>query len=84
MVSYAKYVKEAMRRADYEKMEDGSWFATIPGFGGLWACGRSIEDARDELFTALEGWLLMNAYVSQLPTPELDGMVLGPPERVSE
>jgi len=84
MVSYTKYVKEAMRRAEYERMEDGSCFASIPGFVGLWGSGRNVEDARDDLFTALEGWLLVNAYVSQLSPPVLDGMVFGPPERVSE
>ena len=84
MASYSEYLKEAMRRAEYERLEDGSGFyAHIPGFDGLWASGPTIEDTRNELFDALDGWLYVNAFVSQLPAPKLEGVELAPPTRSS-
>jgi predicted RNase H-like HicB family nuclease len=77
LVSYATYVKEAMRKATYEQMEDGSWFASIPDFVGLWASGPTIEETRDDLLGALEGWLVTNVFVSQIPVPVLNGVAFG-------
>jgi len=43
MASYSEYLKAAMRRAEYERLEDGSGFyAHIAGFDGLWASGYTI------------------------------------------
>ena len=42
-----------MKSAEYEKMEEGGWFAFIPGLDGLWATGPTIELARKELQEAL-------------------------------
>jgi predicted RNase H-like HicB family nuclease len=84
-VTYLQYLKEAMRRALYERLEDGSgYYGRIPGFEGLWATGATMEDARNELFDALDGWLYINAFVSQLPLPELDGISLTPPSRTAD
>jgi predicted RNase H-like HicB family nuclease len=85
MASYLEYLKQAMRRAEYERLEDGSGFyAHIPGFDGLWANGATIEDTRNELFDALDGWLYVNTFVSQLPPPILEGVELAPPSRSSD
>ena len=46
-----------MKSAEYEKMEEGGWFAFIPGLDGLWATGPTIELARKELQEALDGWI---------------------------
>jgi predicted RNase H-like HicB family nuclease len=56
---FAEYLAKAAEKADYEKMENGHFFATIPGFQGLWAEGTSVESARRELLDALESWLLL-------------------------
>ena len=29
-----EYLAAALRKAEYKKLEDGSWFAEIPGFKG--------------------------------------------------
>ena len=56
---FTDYIAKAVERAVYEKMENGRYFATIPGFRGLWAEGKSVEGARRELIDALEDWVLL-------------------------
>ena len=55
----AEYIAKAVEKAAYEKMENGRFFATLPGFKGLWAEGKTVEAARRELISTLEDWLLM-------------------------
>jgi predicted RNase H-like HicB family nuclease len=53
------YIAKAVEKAEYEKMENGRFFATIPGFKGLWAEGKTVEGARRELISTLEDWVLL-------------------------
>lgn len=79
MSSFLEYLNEAMRRAEYERMESGEWFAKIPGFEGLWASGKTIEDARNDLWSALDGWLYVNVVVARNPLPDIgDGAATDP------
>lgn len=55
----ADYITKAVEKAEYERLEAGSYFATIPGFKGLWAEGKTVEAARRELISTLEDWLLL-------------------------
>ena len=54
-----EYIEYAMRKAHYELMKDGQFFATIPKCKGLWAEGRTLEKCREELRSTLEDWLLL-------------------------
>lgn len=54
-----EYIKGALERAEYKKIEDGTWFAEIPGFEGVWANGKTIEECRKELMEVLEEWLIL-------------------------
>lgn len=56
---FTDYIAKAVEKAGYEKMENGRYFATIPGFRGLWAEGKTIERARRELIETLEDWVLL-------------------------
>jgi len=80
MATYLEYMAAAMRRAEYEPLEEAGtvagWYGHIPGFEGLWASGASVEEARAELWQALDGWLTVNFFVSQLPPPDI-GVRLG-------
>lgn len=76
IASYGAYLREAMRRAEYERLENGEWYVHIPGVPGLWASGPSVEDARSELSEALDGWLFVAGVVSHLPPPPLAGVEL--------
>ena len=45
-----KYLGAAMRRAQYEIVEeDGSFFGRIPGLDGVWAGAARLEVCREEL-----------------------------------
>lgn len=63
----SKYILTAMRRAQYEQMEDGEWFASIPGFEGLWASGPSVEEAREQLLETLYEWISVHGRKNHLP-----------------
>ena len=54
------YIDAAMRRAKYELLGDGEGFAgTIRGFRGLLGHARTLEACRDDLYGALQSWLLV-------------------------
>jgi predicted RNase H-like HicB family nuclease len=57
MATYHQFIESAMEHAQYEKMESGEWFASIPGLAGLWASGPNVEVARKDLLDALHGWI---------------------------
>ncbi|HVA68942.1 MAG TPA: type II toxin-antitoxin system HicB family antitoxin [Candidatus Binataceae bacterium] len=76
MATYLEYMKVAMRHARYEEVEGEGWYGSIPGFGGLWANGPTLEDTREELYSALDGWLHVNFFLGTGKAPELDGISL--------
>ncbi len=47
-----EYLHAAMRHAEYERMEDGSWYSHIPGLPGLWSSAETVEDTRNHLLSA--------------------------------
>lgn len=68
-----EYCQKAIERAEYKKLDDGSWFAEIPGFQGVWADGDTVERCRNELFTVLEEWLLLKVRDGDI-IPDVDGV----------
>ncbi|MDP2183794.1 MAG: type II toxin-antitoxin system HicB family antitoxin [Actinomycetota bacterium] len=52
-----RYVLNAVRLADVEAMEDGRFYAEIPGIQGVWADGDSVAEVCEELDAALRTWL---------------------------
>ena len=83
MATYLEYLQAAMDRAEYERMEDGEWYAHIPEFKGLWATGSTKEQAQSSLYTALDGWIHVNAHVAKQQLPRLNGLSpFDPPEKV--
>lgn len=52
-----RYVLNAMLRASLEQMEDGRYFAEVPGLQGVWADGDSEQAAYNELHETLQAWL---------------------------
>ena len=69
------YCQRALERAEYKKLEDGTWFAEIPGFPGVWANGKTVEECRQELITVLEEWLILKLRDKD-PIPDVDGLRL--------
>jgi predicted RNase H-like HicB family nuclease len=48
-----------MRHAHFELLENGRFYGSIPGFQGVWSEGATLEECRDELVEALEGWMIV-------------------------
>ena len=83
MATILEYMNAAMRHAEYERLESAEWYAHIPGFEGLWATGATVEDARTELYSALDGWLYVNAFKGKGTAPEFEGLTIySPPPKV--
>ena len=77
-----EYMEHAMRKAHYELLEDGRFFATIPKCKGLWAEGRTLEKCREELRSTLEDWLLLGLQLGHA-LPVVDGINLNRSNRKS-
>jgi predicted RNase H-like HicB family nuclease len=70
MATLLHYTNAAMRRAKYEQMEDGKWYASIPGFIGLYTVGSSVEEARRKLYDTFAGWVYVCAVKDENNPPE--------------
>lgn len=68
-----EYCLKAIEKARYREMNDGTWFADIPGFKGVWANGVLIEECRKELIEVLEEWLILKLRDKD-PIPTIDGL----------
>jgi len=53
------YIDEAMKRATYKILEDGTYYGEIGGFQGVWANETTLEECRRVLQEVLEEWLLL-------------------------
>ena len=36
-----EYIQKALEKAEYKVLDDGTWFASIPDFQGVWANART-------------------------------------------
>jgi predicted RNase H-like HicB family nuclease len=70
-----EYTERAIKKAEYKKLEDGTWFGEIPGFEGVWANGDSLENCRHELIDVLEEWLILKLRDDD-PVPAVDGLTI--------
>ncbi len=67
------YIDTAIKKAEYKKLEDGTWFGEIPLLKGVWANGDSVEECRSELLDVLEEWLLLKIKDND-PIPRIAGV----------
>jgi predicted RNase H-like HicB family nuclease len=84
MATVWEYMSAAMRHAVIERIGDeNEYYGHIPEFVGLWATGAAEEEARQELYSALDGWLHENAFHGTQKPPRIDGLsFLDPPQRI--
>jgi predicted RNase H-like HicB family nuclease len=54
-----RYIQEAMSRAQYKSLDDGTCFGEIPGLSGVWANERTSKQCRQVLQEVLEEWLVL-------------------------
>jgi predicted RNase H-like HicB family nuclease len=62
----------AIKRAEYEQMNDGRWFARVPGCAGAVAVADTRDNAESGLFSVLEDWALLGLRLGD-EIPEFDG-----------
>ncbi len=70
-----EYIQGALEKAEYKKLDDGSWFAEVLGFEGVWANGKTVEECRKELVEVLEEWLILKLRDKD-PIPEVKGITI--------
>ena len=73
-----KYIEAAMRRAEYEKLSDGTYYGDIPGFQGVLGNAPSLEECREDLRDALEGWLALKLWLNDDDFPVVGRLSLKP------
>lgn len=54
-----QYVDEALRRARYDKLEDGTFCGEVRGLRGVLAIGNTLEECRNQLGEVVEEWVLV-------------------------
>jgi predicted RNase H-like HicB family nuclease len=61
MTHLQKYIQAALKKAQYEFDEDtASYVGYVEELPVCWAQGDSIEEARAELESIIEGWILLS------------------------
>ena len=70
-----EYIRKAMGKAVYEKLEDGTYSGEIPECPGTIAFGRTLQGCQAELQSVLEGWLLVKIRHGD-PLPVIEGLDL--------
>jgi predicted RNase H-like HicB family nuclease len=71
------YIDAAMHRAKYELLADDEGFVgQIPGFRGLIGHGDTLEECREDLYGALQFWLLLKLRHGDRDLPVVSGISL--------
>jgi predicted RNase H-like HicB family nuclease len=70
-----QYCEKALEKALYKVLDDGTWFAEIDGFSGVWGNGKTVEECRQDLLEALQEWLILKLQDGD-PLPEINGVSL--------
>lgn len=73
-----EYIEAALKKAHYEIIDDEEpFYGEIPGFKGIWATGKTLEECRKNLKEVLEGWILLSIQ-KKLPLPKIGKLVVKP------
>lgn len=69
------YIRAAMEHAEYEKIEDGTYYGEIPALPGVYANEPNLEACRAELQSTLEDWIVFGL-TNGFPIPSIRGIEL--------
>jgi predicted RNase H-like HicB family nuclease len=53
----SEYIERALARAEYDKLEDGSFAGRIPACTGVVSFGATLRECEAELRSVLEDWV---------------------------
>ncbi len=71
-----KYARRAAGYAKAKQLEDGSWFATISGFRGVWEQAAAEEEALGGIEGVVLDWVLLKLEDGDGDLPIVDGIDL--------
>ncbi|MBA3792566.1 MAG: type II toxin-antitoxin system HicB family antitoxin [Rubrobacter sp.] len=54
-----RYAMLAASRADTERLDDGGWYAEVPGFPGVWAQEDSESEVIKQIETVVRDWTVL-------------------------
>jgi predicted RNase H-like HicB family nuclease len=69
------YIDSAMSYAEYDKLEDGTFFGRIPRCKGVVAFGTTLRECEHELQSTLEDWIFVGLKLRH-ELPVIDGFDL--------
>ena len=69
------YLENALAQAEYDKLEDDTFFVRIPSCKGVVAFGTTLRGCETELRSTLEDWVLVGLKLGH-PLPVLDSIDL--------
>ena len=69
------YIDCALSRAEYDKLEDGTFSGRIPGCKGVIAVGTTLRECENELQSTLEDWIFVGLKLGHT-LPVIDGFDL--------
>lgn len=70
------YRAKAMASADFKKLDEAGWYASIPNFPGVWAHETNLRDSLNILHEVLTDWLLLKIEDEDRDIPVLDNISL--------
>lgn len=53
------YLETALAQAEYDKLEDGTFFGRVPSCKGVVAFAATLRECENELRSVLEDWVLV-------------------------
>jgi len=72
-----RYKKIALQRVRVERLDDGTWYAELIGFPGVWANDeKSEKNALKALDEVLEDWIVIKIEMNDGDIPIIDGIDL--------
>jgi predicted RNase H-like HicB family nuclease len=69
------YVNQALAKAAYDKLEDGTFSGRIPPCTGVISFGTNLQECEAELRSTLEDWILVGLKLGHT-LPVIDGIDL--------
>lgn len=72
-MSLQSYIQAAMGRAQYEVLEDDTYYGDIPDLLGVWGVGTTEEQCQEMLSDAVEGWIILGLKLKHT-LPIIDGI----------
>jgi predicted RNase H-like HicB family nuclease len=55
---FSEYIQAALKQAEYDTLEDGSYMATVPGLQGVIAIGDTLGECCTDLIEVIEEWIV--------------------------